>query len=82
VIAGTNLSDAWTNFSHDAGSFMSKHKRSFRRPVAVCGMQVAVTHTGCFYFDEYFSRVRRFEFSLLDHEWPSLFPQNCSVDLH
>jgi hypothetical protein len=82
VIARPNLSDAWTNFSHDAGSFMPQHQRSFGGPVAAGRMQVAVAHAGRFHFDEYFARVRRFEFSLLDYERRSLFPQNCSVDWH
>jgi hypothetical protein len=82
VIAGSNFGDARPHFSYDAGSFMSEHERGFRRPVAACGMQIAVAHAGCFYFDEYFSGMWRFEFSLLDYQRPSLFPQNCSVDLH
>jgi hypothetical protein len=82
MIAPSNFSDAGPHFSDDSGTFVSEHERSFRRPVAACGMQIAVAHTGCFNFDEHFSRVRRFEFSLLDYQRPSLFPQDCSVDLH
>src|SRR6185503_10378547 len=82
MIAWTKFSDTFTDFLHNAGSFVAEHKRSFRRPVAACGMQVAMADAGCFYFDEYFARVRRFELCLLDYQRPSLFPQNCSVDLH
>jgi hypothetical protein len=45
-------------------------------------MQIAVAHAGCFHFDEYFSGMRRFELSLLDYEWRSLLPQDCSVGFH
>jgi hypothetical protein len=61
---------------------MSEHERSFRGPVAACGMQIAVANAGCFYFDEHFSGMRRLELSLLDYQRLSLFPQDCSVNLH
>src|SRR4029453_17116261 len=65
VIAGPNFGDAGADFSYDAGSFMSEHDRGFRRPVAACGMQIAVAHAGCFYFDEYFAGMGRFKLTLL-----------------
>jgi hypothetical protein len=61
---------------------MSEHERSFRGPVAAGGMQIAVTNAGCFYFDEHFSGMRRFELSPLDYQRLSLFPQDCSFNFH
>jgi hypothetical protein len=82
VIAASDFSNSLTHCSYDAGAFMSEDERGFRGPVAACGMQIAVTHAGRFYFDKYFSGMRRIELSLLDYQRSSLFPQDCSVDLH
>jgi hypothetical protein len=82
MITGAHAGHTCAYFAHDSRALMSKHERSPCGPVTARRVQVALTNSGRFHFDQHFASSRRFEFGLFHREPRALFPQNRCVDFH
>jgi hypothetical protein len=67
---------------HDSRAFVSRYERHPHRPITARGVQVAVTHTCGFHFDEHFSTPRRTKLQRFYREWAALLADDCGPDLH
>jgi hypothetical protein len=74
MIACAHTRHTFTDFAHDACALMSENERRARRPVASCGVKIAVANAGCLNFNQDFTSVWCLEFGFLNRKGCALFP--------